>query len=97
MNMQNLMAQAKKLQNEMEKITKEIEETIFTYENENIIVEATGKNKIQRIQILNESVLEDKEIFEDIIVVAVNDVLDQIKSKKDEKLGKYTNGLGGLF
>ncbi|NLC48195.1 MAG: YbaB/EbfC family nucleoid-associated protein [Tenericutes bacterium] len=97
MNMQNLMAQAKKLQNEMEKITKEIEETIFTYENSNILIEATGKNKIKKIQIINENILEDKEILEDILLVGINDVLDQIKNKKDEKLGKYTNGLGGLF
>lgn len=97
MNMQNLMAQAKKLQNEMEKITKEIEETIFTYENSNILIEATGKNKIKKIQIINENILEDKEILEDILLVGINDVLDQIKNKKDEKLGKYTNGLRGLF
>ena len=33
MNMQALMAQAKKLQNTLEKTTKEIEEKEFVYEN----------------------------------------------------------------
>ena len=33
----------------------------------------------------------------DIIQVAVNDVVDKIKKDKENKIGKYTNGLGGLF
>ena len=33
----------------------------------------------------------------DILLVAVNKVLEEVKKDKDKKLGKYTNGLGGLF
>ena len=33
----------------------------------------------------------------DILLVAVNDVLDQIKNEKEKKLGRLTGGLGGLF
>ena len=36
-------------------------------------------------------------MLEDIILVAVNNVLEQVKKEKEKKLGKYTNGLGGLF
>lgn|SRR5574344_1967116 len=97
MNMQNLMAQARKLQADVEKITKEIESTVFKYENENILVEANGKNEINKINILNNDILEDKEILEDTMTVAINNVLDQIKKEKEKKLGKYTNGLGGLM
>ena len=97
MNMQNLMAQARKLQADVEKITKEIESTVFKYENENILVEANGKNEINKINILNNDILEDKEILEDSMTVAINNVLDQIKKEKEKKLGKYTNGLGGLM
>ena len=97
MNMQNLMAQARKLQADVEKITKEIESTVFKYENENILVEANGKNEINKINILNNDILEDKEILEDTMTVAINNVLNQIKKEKEKKLGKYTNGLGGLM
>lgn len=97
MNMQALMAQARKLQGDLEKTTKEIENTVFNYENENVLVECTGRNEIQKITIKNESILEDREMLEDIIVVAINNVLAQIKTEKEKKLGKYTNGLGGLF
>ena len=97
MNMQAIMAQARKLQGDIEKTTKEIENTLFNYENENILVECNGKNEIKKIIIKNESILEDKEMLEDVILVAVNNVLEQIKKVKETKLGKYTNGLGGLF
>ena len=97
MNMQAMMAQARKLQRDIEIATKEVEESTFKYENENILVECLGNNKITKIQVKNDDVLEDKEMLEDIIVVAVNDVLNQVKTTKENKLGKYTNGLGGLF
>lgn len=97
MNMQSLMMQAKKIQKDMEKSTKELEETNFKYENENVLIEGTGKNKISKIIIKNESILADKEILEDVLTVGINDVLDQIKKEKEQKLGKYTNGIGGLF
>lgn len=97
MNMQSLMNQARKLQSDLEKTTKAIDETIFKYESENITVEIFGNNKLKKIEIKNSEILKDKEILEDVITVAMNDVLDQIKKEKERKLGKFTNGLGGLF
>lgn len=97
MNMQSIMAQARKLQGDIERTTKEIEKTVFTYENENILVEALGTYAITKIEIKNESILEDKELLEDIIHVAINDVINQVKKEKDKKLGKYTNDLGGIL
>lgn len=97
MNIQAMMAQARKLQKDLEKTTNEINNTTFKYENDNVLVEGTGENKITKVVIKNEDILEDKETLEDIILIAVNDVLNQIKTTKESKLGKYTNGLGGLF
>ena len=97
MNMQNIMAQAKKIQGEIERITKEIESTEYEFKNDSIHVVATGNNKIKKIVILKNEIIEDQELMEDIICVGVNDVLGQIKKDKDEKLGKYTGGLGGIL
>lgn len=97
MNMQSLMAQAKKLQGDMEKISKEIEETTYTGKNNGVLVELTGKNEITKIEILNEETLTDKELVEDMIMLAVNEALEKVRKDKEVKLGKYTNGLGGLF
>ena len=97
MNMQNLLAQAKKLQADMEKISKEIEQTVFTGENSGVNVEITGKYEVIKINITNEETLKDKELVEDMILLAINEALQKIRTEKDNKLGKYTNGLGGMF
>ena len=97
MNMQAMMAQARKLQRDIEKATEEIENSAFNYENENIYVECNGRNELKKITIKNDDIVEDKELLEDVIVVAINNVLEQVKNEKEKKLGKYTNGLGGLF
>ncbi len=95
--MQNLLAQAKKLQGDMEKISKEIESTTYVGENSGVKVEINGKYEVLKIDIKNEETLKDKELVEDMILLATNEALEKIKKDKDEKLGKYTNGLGGLF
>ena len=97
MNIQAMMAQARKLQKDLEKTTKEIENKTFVYENENVLIEALGNNEIKKIEIKNDSLAEDKELICDVILVGINNVLSQIKKEKESKLGKYTNGLGGLF
>lgn len=97
MNIQAMMQQARKLQTQLEKTTKEIEETSYKYENDNVLIEALGSNKITNIEIKSDDLLEDKEMLGDILLVGINDVLNQIKDDKEKKLGKYTNGLGGLF
>jgi len=97
MNMGALMAQAKKIQADLEKTTKEIDNKNFVYENDNILVEAKGTYKVNKINIKNDLLLEDREILEDMILVAINDIISQIKKEKESKLGKYSAGLGGLF
>lgn len=36
-------------------------------------------------------------MLQDMIMLAVNDGLSKIAKMKQDKLGKYTGGLGGLF
>ena len=47
--------------------------------------------------IKNDDILADKELLADILTVGINNTLEQVKKDKNSKLGKYTNGLGGLF
>lgn len=97
MNMQNLMAQARKIQGEIEKVSAAIDNTEYEYKNDNIHVVICGNYKVKKLEILQPELTEDKEILEDMLCVGVNNVLDQIKKDKDTKLGKYTGGLGGLL
>ena len=97
MNIQAMRAQDRKIQGEIERSTKEIESTIYKYENDNILIETSGKNEVKRIEIKNDDILADKELLADILTVGINNTLEQVKKDKNSKLGKYTNGLGGLF
>ena len=97
MNMQNIMAQANKLKAEMERISEEIEATTYVGKNTGVKIAINGKLEVESVEILNEETLADKELVEDMILVALNDALDKLKKDKEEKLGKYTGGLGGLF
>ena len=97
MNMQNLMAQAQKVQRDLEKATQEIESTTFVGTSGVVEATITGKYEITKIDIKDPSALSDKDMLEDMIMVALNDAFSKLTKMKEEKLGKYTGGLGGLF
>ncbi len=98
MNMQNMMKQVQKIQKEMLEEKGKIDEKVFVSKNSGISIEMKGNKEIQKVEILSDEILnEDKEMFEDMILVAVNDVLKQIEMETEKKLGKYTQGMPGLF
>lgn len=97
MNIQNLMAQAQRVQKDLERANNEIENTVFEGVSGAVKVTISGKNEVKSVVITDDSVLSDKEILEDMILIAVNDGLKKISKMKEDKMGKYTGGLGGLF
>lgn len=97
MNIQNLMAQAQRVQKDLERANNEIENTVFEGVSGVVKVTISGKNEVKSVVITDDSVLSDKEMLEDMILIAVNDGLKKISKMKEEKMGKYTGGLGGLF
>lgn len=96
MNMQAMLRQAQKLQSEMMKEKKAIDETLFEGNSELVTVKACGNRKIESVSIKDEA-MEDKEMLEDMLLIAFNDVISKIDKKTEEKMGKYTNGMSGLF
>ena len=95
MNMQAIMMQAKKMQRDIEKTQNELESK--TYEGKSQLVTAVvgGNNKLISINIDVEQ--DDKEMLEDMILVAVNNAIENMEKDKKEKLGKYSNMLNGLM
>ena len=53
-----------------------------------------GEGEMQKIEISNEILKEDKSIVEDLIVAAHNNAKTQLKSKTTEEISKATGGLG---
>lgn len=90
----------KKMQKEMMEAQKRLEETIFSGSAGGglVRVEAKGSKEIVKI-LINEEILnpEDKEMIEDTIVAAINDVLRNIDEETSEVMGAFTGGMPGLF
>lgn len=99
MNLQNLMAQANKIKKDVEKKQGEIDNMTFEGNSQLVTVSMTGKRVITNLKI-NKEILQDEddlEMLEDMLVIAMNDVLTKIDKKTEEELGAYTGGMNGLF
>ncbi len=59
-----------------------------------IKVTLDGEGEMQKIEISDELLKEDKTIIEDLIVAAHNNAKHQLKSKTSEEISKATGGFG---
>ena len=80
----------------MIKEKKAIDETLFDGVSALVTVKAYGNRKIESVEIKDEA-MEDKEMLQDMLLIAFNDLIEKIDKKTEEKMGKYTNGMSGLF
>ena len=101
-NMQNLMRQAQKMQEEMEKTAELLEdwEVVGTAAGEAVVVYMNAKKIINGIE-LDESIVDptDVEMLEDLIMAAINDGYAKAEKVYEEKMGKYGDmgSLGGII
>ncbi len=98
MNIQAMMKQAQKMQKDMMKEKETIDETIFEGKSSFVTVEMKGTKELIRVKIEAEKIEKDEiEMLEDMILVAVNEANKKIDKETEEKMGKYTKGMPGLF
>ena len=97
-NMQNLMKQAQKMQEEMQAAEKLLDEweIVGTAGGEAVVVYMNAKKIIDGIEI-DESVVdpEDVEMLEDLVLAAIRDGYKKADAVYEEKMGKFS-GLGGM-
>ena len=101
-NMSNVVKQAQKMQEEMERVQAELEDkTVEAKAGGGMVtVTANGKKEILSIKINPEAVdPEDVETLEDLVMVAVNDAIKQADEMMAEGMSAVTGGLNipGLF
>mgnify|MGYP000219976220 FL=1 len=92
MNMNNLMKQAKKMQEEMQKSQEELSSKEFdsTAGGGAISVKVTGEKVLKEIKIKPEVVdPEDVEMLEDLILTCVNEALRKVDSAQSQEFGKF--------
>ena len=94
--MGNLVSQMQKLQEEMAKTQAELEseEITVTVGGGMVTVVATGDKKLKSVTIKREVVdPNDIEMLQDLVLTAVNDVMDKIEELTQERMGGFTNNL----
>lgn len=95
-NMNNMMKQFQKMQQEMEKVQQELDEVRLEATSGGGVVKAVanGKKQILEINISPEAVdPDDVEMLQDLILAAVNEVLQKSEDTMKEKMGRVTGGV----
>ncbi len=98
MNIQAMMRQAQKMQKDMMNEKDTIDKMIFEGKSSMISVQMNGKKELLKVKIDADSLEKDDiEMIEDMLVVAVNNAAKQVDQETEKRMGKFTQGMPGLF
>lgn len=98
MNMQAMLKQAQKMQNDVLKAQEEINKMEFEGKSSLVSITINGKGEVINTKIDAEEIDKDEiELLQDMIVVAFNDAKKKLDKTTEKKLGPYTKGMPGLF
>lgn len=98
MNIQAMMKQAQKMQKDMMSAKEEIDSKTFIGTNSFVTVNVKGSKVIESVKIDKDTLDKDEiEMLEDMITVAINNAMKEIDKETESKMGKYTQGMPGLF
>ncbi|MCL2658455.1 MAG: YbaB/EbfC family nucleoid-associated protein [Betaproteobacteria bacterium] len=93
-NLAGLMKQAQQMQENMKKV----QDSLATIEVEGesgagmVKIQMTCKYDVRRVTI-DPSVMDDKEMLEDLIAAAVNDAVRKVEATSQEKMAGFSAGL----
>ena len=96
-NMQAMLKQAQKMQEDMARVQAELEEREYDVAAGGgvINVKINGKKEVLSVKIDPEVIdPDDAETLEDLIVAAVNEAIKKVESDSAEEMQKITGGMG---
>ena len=95
-SMGNLMRQAQKMQEDLQKAQEELANAEVTGESGGGMVRVTmnGKHEVKRIEIDPSLMEDDKEMLEDLVAAAFNDAVQKVADKMQENMANLTAGMG---
>ncbi len=93
--MGNLMKQAQKMQEDMQKMQEQIAKAEVTGESGAGLVKITmnGRHDVRKVELDDSLMEEDKELLEDLLAAAVNDAVRKIEQNTQEKMSSVTAGM----
>lgn len=90
----SIMKQAQQMQEKMQKAQQELANLEVTGKSGGGLVSVlmTGRHDVKRVNI-DDSVMDDKEMLEDLLAAAVNDAVRQIEKQSQEQMSGMGAGL----
>ncbi len=97
----NLMKQAQKMQEDMQKAQQELATLEVTGQSGGGLVSVvmTGKHEVKRVAVDDSLVGDDKDMLEDLITAAINDAVHKIEQQTKDRFSGMTAGMnlpGGM-
>ena len=95
-NMNQMLRQAQKMQEDMAVLQEDLENREYTATSGGGLVEVTvdGKHLIKSLKIKPDAIdPEDTEMLEDLVTVAVNEAIENASKTAEEEMGAITGGL----
>ena len=98
MNMQQMMAQAQKMQRELKKAMAELAQKEFVVSKGGAVkVTVLGSKEIKSVEIDNDAFdVDNKEMVQDMIALAINEALGQIEAEAEAINERITGQPGGF-
>lgn len=100
MNINALMQQAQKMQEQMQKKMQQAQDELARTEIQGesgaglVRITMTGKHDVKRVELAPDLMQEDKDILEDLIAAAINDAVRKVEAVSEEKMSGATAGMG---
>jgi DNA-binding YbaB/EbfC family protein len=95
-NLGNLMKQAQKMQENLQKAQQEIAQLEITGEAGGGLVRITltGRYEARRVGIDDSLLSDDKDMLEDLVAAAINDAVRKVEQVTQEKIAGMAGGMG---
>ena len=95
MDFSKLMEQAQKMQKDLSEMESELSETVYIGRcGQDVKVKINGRYEMQEIEIADELMtLYNKEMLQDMILIAQNDAVKNASNDREERLGAATAGI----
>ncbi len=99
--MGNMMKQAQKMQEDMQKAQEEIANMEVEGQSGGGMVKVVmnGRHELRKVELDDSLMSDDKEMIEDLLAAAVNDAVRRIEQQSSEKMSGVTAGInlpGGM-
>ncbi|RRC91897.1 YbaB/EbfC family nucleoid-associated protein [Erysipelotrichaceae bacterium OH741_COT-311] len=102
MDLSKLMKQAQQMQRDLAKQEEALKAQVYegSASNNQVVVTVSGEQKVLSLEIAEELInKEDKDILQDLVMIAINDALTKASDDRAEKMDALTAGIKvpGMF